>query len=1238
MVQESNDEDLFSPVSHQPGEDFLIVGLGASAGGINALKQFFSKVRADSGIAYVVILHLSPDHESILAEVLQSNCSIPVVQVKERTLVEPDRVYVIPPNQSLTISDGHLVLSEVAHPSERRAPIDIFFRTLAESHHVRAVCVILSGTGADGSMGMKRVKENGGVCIVQDPDEAEYGDMPRNSIATGLVDYILPVSEMASTITLYKNRRAPLNLITDTGSKPEIEKALRNIFTHLRVRTGHDFSSYKRSTILRRIERRISVNNLPHIAAYSVFMREQPEEATKLLKELLISVTNFFRDASSFEALQKEIISKLLQQKKGEDHVRVWIAGCATGEEAYSVGMLFSEAIEQLPDPPKIQMFATDIDERAIQKAREGYYSLNDAADVSPERLRKFFNKDGDGYRVRRELRELVLFATHNIIKDPPFSQLQLVTCRNLLIYLNRSAQERIMQVMHFALEPGGYLFLGASESIEVARELFVSIDKENHIYRTRPVEARVPLKFDKLTMRPAITLNQSIDRTIPDGVLERLSYFDLHHRLLEKYAPPSIVVNEEQKVLHVSESAGRYLRVGGGEPSDNLLKLVRQELRSELRAALYQAAKLGKDVVARDLKIRIDDEEVTLNLIIKPVVTDETAQQGYTVVLFDETRGEQQSDAMAKVVIVSGAPIAHELEEELARNKAQLRGTIEQHELQQEELKATNEELHAMNEELRSAAEELETSREELQSVNEELTTVNQELNVKIEELSQANSDFQNLIDSTEIATVFLDRSMRVKLFTPRAQDVFSLIPADTGRLLSDINNKLIYDRLLPDIEQAVDRLQTIQRNVRTSDDKEYIMSIFPYRTADDRFDGAVLTFVDVTSGKRAEEARRITEEHLKLLLESIKDYAIFSMEKKGKIKSWGPGAELIFGYATDEVIGQDAAIIFTAEDRAAGIPEQEMITALRKGRAADERWHVRKDGSRFYASGVLAPLLSENGGFVKIARDLTEEKLLAEELQQAHDELETRVASRTSELANANESLRLEVLERIRSEGLRVELNRRLVRAQEDERQRIARDLHDQMGQQLTALRLKLETLKNNFTFENNAATQVEECQNIALQIEAEVDFLAWELRPAALDDLGLKETLAAYVTTWSDHYGIAAEFHSSLDHERLASEVETNLYRIAQEALNNICKHAQAKRVDVILERRDNEVVLIIEDDGVGFDAKADPAGGSRLGLVGMSERTLLMGGKLDIESVPKQGTTLFARVPISEANQP
>jgi two-component system, chemotaxis family, CheB/CheR fusion protein len=1386
---------------------FLIAGLGASAGGIQALQEFFEHVPADSGVAYVVILHLLPDHDSRLAEVLQMVATIPVSQVREKTRVEPNHVYVVPPNQHLEMQDGYIIVSPNTQIEERRAPVDIFFRTLADSHGEAAVAVILSGTGANGSMGIKRIKERGGVAFVQNPREAEFNEMPRNSIATELVDDILPVAEIPARIIAYKNSLGKIAIPIEDEQRPaDQQKALREIFTQLRVRTGHDFTNYKRPTLLRRIERRINVRNLPSLSAYTAFLQQSPDEAQALLKDVLISVTNFFRDKTAFEALEHDILPSIFKGKKNGDQVRIWVAGCATGEEAYSVAMLCAERMQGMIDAPKVQIFATDIDEAAIAAAREGLYTLNDAADVSPERLRRFFTKEGDEYRIRREIRETVLFAIHNVIKDPPFSHLDLVTCRNLFIYLNHTAKKRVLETLHFALNPGGYLFLGTSEAVDGASDLFAPVLREQHIFQSRQVSARpypVPDSVPAFRFEPTQQKSNKPEGGAAD--FGRLSYGDLHQRLLEQYAPPSVLVNEEYDVVHLTARAGQYLEIKGGELTKNLLALVRQELRLELRAALYKAVQQRTNVEAPNLKVRIDDRLETVNLHIRPILQEGDTARGFLLVLFEQSSDREKDE---EVIIASDEPISRQLEEELINVKGQLRATNELHELQAEELKASNEELQAMNEELRSTAEELETSKEELQSINEELRTVNQELKIKVEEVTLTSNNLQNLINSTDIATIFLDRNFRVQLFSPTARDIFNLIPADFGRPLSDITHRLNYADLQRDAELVLDKLNPVERELQTSDGRVFTMRVLPYRTAEDRINGVVVTFFDITRRKQAEdavlidlqetrllrdiglrfniegniqvlydeimeaaisimqadagtmqmldphkrelvliaqrgfdqtmtekfarvdarsgttcgialltgerafvnfaapgnldtdgsfkahldagyitaqstpliarsgkaigmisthwrkhykpserelrfldllvrqtadlieqrqaaEALRESEERLRLMMESITDYAIILTDLEGRIEQWNPGAEHLFGWTAKEVVGQPCDFIFTAEDRAAGAPERERQQAREHGRAADERWHVRKDGSRFYVSGVMAAFLgSRFAGFGKIARDLTEWQKTEEELRRSREELEAAVQLRTQELSTAYESLIHEVQERRTAEERVKELLRQLIGVQEDERRHLSRELHDGLGQQLTALRIGLEALQK--LSGEQAHEQMASLQQTLQRLDTEVDFMAWELRPASLDEFGLVSALATYVAEWSKQFRIVADFHAkSPAEERKSYEIETTLYRIAQEALNNIAKHAQATHVAVILEHRDGQAVLIVEDNGIGFKQERESSPlllEKGLGLLGIRERAALLGGTAEIESSQGTGTTVFVRLPL------
>jgi two-component system, chemotaxis family, CheB/CheR fusion protein len=824
-----------------------------------------------------------------------------------------------------------------------------------------------------------------------------------------------------------------------------------------------------------------------------------------------------------------------------------------------------------------------------------------------------------------------VLFAPHNLLRDPPFSKLDMITCRNLLIYLNRDVQEQILQLFHFVLGPEGFLLLGASESTDGLPSLFTPLDKSQRLFlrRTLPVTA---LPLPTLPLIGPLQRSPRMVQAIIDGSAH--SFSELHTHLLAQYTPPSVIINENYEIIHLSRGAGRFLQFTEGEPSHNLLKVVHPALRIELRTALFAAAQGGSHPEIRRLRAEIDGSARLIDLIVQPIQQPDWAF-GYMQVIFNDMAA---AGDLAPSSTSTTEPVTQQLEAELQRTKEHLRATIEQYETAAEEYKATNEELQAINEELRATTEELETSKEELQSVNEELTTVNQELKHKVEEVSHSNNDLQNLMASTEIGTIFVNRELLIKRYTPSVQALFNLIPADINRPLAHITHHLNYDQFSTDAARVLATLAKIEHEISSQDGRWYLARLLPYRTLEDKIDGVSLTFVDITDRRLAEEAMRMSEQHLRLLVESIQDYAVLTLDHTHRINSWNPAAEHMLGFSEAEAIGQPIAFTFTPEDRARGEPEHEIQTALAEGHADDNRWHIRKDGSRFYASGVLAPLIDSMGnlrGFVKVMRDLTQQKLAEEQLQQAHDILAGRIEERTRELAGANQRTQVEIAEREHLEIARAELLRRLVTAQEVERRRIARELHDQFGQQLSALRLGLATLAD--PAQTNRSEAIVRLQHIAAQLDEDVDRLAIELRPAALDDLGLRIALQQHVEEWSARHNISAEFQvTGIEDMSIPPEVEIVIYRVVQEALTNVLKHADAGHVSVILEQRADQVRAIVEDDGRGFDPETlqqTPAPQRQLGLLGMQERVALVSGTITIESALGRGTSVFVHIPTS-----
>jgi len=981
------DPEVERPALLKSSLTFPVVGIGASAGGLAALQRFFEAMPAHSGMAFVVVLHLSPQHESNAAEILQRSTRMPVTQVLAPMPIEANRVYVIAPNRDLSMNDGWLRVTE---PSRTRGPhvaIDLFFRTLAQVHEERAVCAVFSGTGSDGAVGLKRVKEMGGLTLAQAPQDAEYDEMPRAAIATGQVDFVLPVAGMPQRLLdLWRNAQRiwlPQRLREGEGKgdepAPETvgpvdvgEQALQEIMGMLRARTGHDFRHYKRATVLRRIERRLQVCSVPDLPSYSAYLREHAQESAALLQDMLISVTNFFRDREAFEVLEREVIPVLMDRRPPEEPLRAWVAGCATGEEAYSLSILLRERADKRGLAPSLQIFATDIDERALSTARAGLYPAAIGADVTPSRLAQYFHKEGDEYRVTKAVREPVLFAAHNAMRDPPFSRLDLICCRNLLIYVGREAQTSILEMFRFALRPGGYLFLGSSESAEVASNLFTVVDKKHRVYRANPhasVVRHLPLggAIPRAAGVPSVTRPSPRERS-------RSSVAELHAHAVERAAAPSVLIDDRLNILHLSEGVGRYFQQSGGPPTAELLQSVHPSLRLDLRTALARAAQTGSRALVRGVLFERDGRRSHVHISASPVAAP-GASTALTLVGFAEVEAPAEPPA-------SGGDSAElqrisHLEGEVAQLRDHLRNTIEQADVSTEDLKASNEELQAINEELRSATEELETSKEELQSMNEELITVNFELKTKVEETGKVNDDLQNFIVASDVATLFIDSGMRIKRFTPQATRIFNVINADLERSLLDITHRLDYADLTRDIEQVFQQLRVVERAVRSFDERHYLVRIHPYRTTDHKIAGAVLSFVDVTELRRAEQRVVASEERLRLAALTTRDYAIITADDGGLITSWNEGARRIFGYGEDEVRGQPIDLIFTPDDRAAGVPAQEMRTARAAGRAEDERWHQRKNGSVFFCSGVMTPFAEAgSSGFVKIARDITDSK----------------------------------------------------------------------------------------------------------------------------------------------------------------------------------------------------------------------------------------------------------------------
>ncbi len=888
--------------------DFPIVGIGASAGGLEAFELFFNNMPPDCGMAFVLVQHLDPTHKSILTDLIRSFTRMSVTEVRDGMKVEPDNIYVIPPNSDMAILHGSLHLMEPSAPRGLRQPIDFFFRSLSEDRKEKAICIVLSGSGTEGTLGLREIKGQGGMVMVQDPSTAKYDGMPRSAIGTGLVDYVLPPGKMPEQLIAYVQHPFTKEPGKAPETEPDATSSLQKILIMIRSKTGHDFSYYKQSTIIRRIERRMAIHEVDNLSDYLRYLQKYADEVDTLFKELLIGVTNFFRDKEAFEHLKKKVIPHLCKDK-GEENgsIRVWVPGCSTGEEAYSLAILFQEQTEQTERECKVQIFATDIDSGAIETARAGLYPHGIAVDVQAERLRRFFNKQDGAYRVKKNVRDMVVFALQNVITDPPFSKIDLISCRNLLIYMGSELQKRILPVFHYSLGKGGYLFLGTSETVGEFSDLFSAVDRKWKIFRRRDAEpvGAIPLELVPHAM-PAGNVPMLVEPKGPRLIM-RLSNQELVERsLLETYGASGVLINEKADILYFHGPTSKYMDPPEGEAHFNALAMAKEDLKLELANVIRKGLSRKKLVRQENVRIKASEDGL-VNLIVIPIL-EPPSKRGLFMVVFEEVKpqpaergAKEVSDADAK----GSAVKVKELEHQLASTREYLQTTIEELETSNEELKSTNEELQSANEELQSTNEELETSKEEQQSVNEELVTVNSELQQKIDALSKANDDMTNLLAATQIGTIFLDTDLNIQRFTPPAKKIVNLIDGDVGRPIRHIVHNLDYERLVEDAEEVLRTLRSKDVEVQTTSGNGnwYSMRVHPYRTIHNVIEGVVVTFIDVSDRKRAELKLQESERRYRGIGELFS--GVWTCEPDGKMTYLSESFLEMIGLTLDECQG---------------------------------------------------------------------------------------------------------------------------------------------------------------------------------------------------------------------------------------------------------------------------------------------------------------------------------------------
>lgn len=978
--------------AHHAGEEaerpFPIVGIGASAGGLEALRSLLDPIPADIGAAFVVVQHLDPDRESELATILQASTRLVVTQATEGQTVEPNTVYTIPPGKTLYLKHGRLHVEPQADLHRHHASITRFLQSLARDRAEQAVAVILSGAGGDGAEALRMIKERGGFVMVQDPEDAVFDSMPLQAIATRTADVVAPVHVLAGNLTTYcQGVGAPWSEGDADGLHADDVEALYHIFQILRDEAGHDFSDYKRPTILRRLQRHMSMHRLSDLSAYAEYLEAQPEEVGRLVGSFLISVTEFFRDPDAFAALERQVLPALFAMKEPGDQIRAWVPACATGEEAYSITMLLTEAARRSDTTVDIQIFASDIDNDALETARAGIYAEKAVSELSEARRRRFFVREPNGYRVRREIRETVLFTHHNVLRDPPFSRLDLVSCRNLLIYLNRDVQEQVLEAFHYALSPNGYLMLGSSENVDGVSHLFEPADTGERIYKRIPgVSSRAR------PGRRSVVAASTVRRGAPATREETLG--DVHRAfMLNKYAPPSVVVDRMHQIRYFFGDVGKYLRPREGEPTYDILHFFRSSARAQLRFALFQVLEKGHTVLPRLMRVGPNNEYV--NVQVEPL-HNPAGEDALAVVTFEpapQPAGRPDRTAEHEVADRESADeeATEQLEEELQSLRHRFQTVVEEYETTNEELNASNEELRSVNEELRSTTEELETQKEELQSANEELHTLNREYKASNEGLHRANDDLRNLMASTDIGTVFVDADLNLTRYTPRAVDLFNLIESDVGRPFEHITHKLVDYDPVPLLYQVKETAEPVEEEVRSKEGRHYLARALPYRSDDRHTEGVVVTFVDITARKQAEWARRRSEEQYQTALRNSP--IIFARIDTDLRYQWV--ANVPDGWDPEAIIGK-------RDDELSADPGYQHLLQIKQRvleRCEQERHELtfaRSDGIQRTFDVTITPLTQGDGtasGLITASLDITARKQAERALRESEETLSMAV-----------------------------------------------------------------------------------------------------------------------------------------------------------------------------------------------------------------------------------------------------
>jgi two-component system CheB/CheR fusion protein len=1214
---------------------FPIVGIGASAGGLEAFTGLLQHLPIDTGMAFVFIQHLAPQHASMLPSLLSRTTDMPVMEVQHGMPVEPNHVYVIPPNTLMRLERGVLKLEPRLEERGAPRPIDYFLHSLAADRKAAAIGVILSGADSDGALGLQAIRDEGGIAIIQSESSAKHPEMPRAALAAGVVDLILSTEEMGNALEGIGRHpsltgREPRSV---AGKNHTDETQLSRIFTLMRTATGVDFRGYKRGTIQRRIDRRMILQRHQDLEAYRSELESNRSELLALYEDILINVTGFFRDPETFRALEKKMLPRLWHEREIGMPVRVWVPGCSTGEEAYSIAMCLVESIPASSAPSPIQIFGTDISERGISIARTAIYPENRVAKLSPERQARFFKRVESGCQIIKPVREMCVFARQNLLADPPFSRLDLISCRNVLIYLDSDLQSKAIATFHFALRPGGYLILGHSESMQHYPDLFSRADNQHKFYIRKPDRTNVSTEMIRRGFANEQLRNLALSPVSPQGRALDVELEKAAERLvLSEYGPAWVIVNENLEIIHSRGNTSPYLQLAPGRATLGLLKMARECIRGELRKLLAKAKSEDGLIQSAVFQERDGGGIRNIRLEVRRIAGSAGQGGGFLILFFAPADNKESPSAQSPIIRTrrkskADSAEAERLKQELLLTSQHMQSLIDERDSANQDLTSANEEIQSSNEELQSINEELETSKEELQSSNEELNTLNEELQNRNRELSRLGDDLTNILSSTTIPILLLDNELHIRRATVAAEQLFNIRSGDINLAIGDIRMQLNVNDLELLLRRVMETLNAEELELQDLEGHWHLLRIRPYRTADNRIEGSILTLIDIDQIRRAQLKTEAARQFAESVIESIRKPLIV-LRSDLHVRMANRAFCESFGLKRAKIESKFFHEINRGWRRA-----HALRTALEQIPVSGKPVEDFEIESEFAGSGKRTLLINahrlqpddENQILISV-EDITAQKRAERILVEEQERLKVSVESGAAALRDSETAL-------MRSRDQLRALTAMLLRTQGEERRRVSRELHDDLSQKMAKLQFDIERL------EQHLPPDLKEMKERLLIVRDEVEALsndvrriAYELHPSALDHLGLRVALRSYIREFSERENIPVVFTSRKVPSQIPGEVASALYRIVQESLRNVAKHAGKSSVKITLTGGSNHLSLTICDNGIGFDTHSAQSKGG-LGLVSMQERARLVNGDFSLETRPGRGATITVRVPLS-----